>query len=102
MNREILLAAIDGFEFQKLRIDAQITEIERLLDDGKPTSDASASKTSVAKAPRKKKRKLSAAGRAAIVAALKKRWATKKAEQAAAIAKKGGRKKPPAAKQAAA
>ena len=89
----MLLAAIDGFEFQKLRIDAQIFEIEQLLDDGNTESEASPvvrQKHSAPKAPKasKKKRKLSAAGRAAIVAALKKRWAAKKAEQAA-VAKKG-------------
>src|SRR5882672_6475276 len=83
LNREILLAAIDGFEFQKLRIDAQITEIERLLNDGEPESKAApVDKTAPVRKARKKKRKLSAEGRAAIVAALKKRWAAKKAEQA--------------------
>jgi len=108
---EILNAAIEGFESQKRRIDAQIAEIRQMMDGSRP-EDASASKLlirrrrkmsaagrkAIAEAQRqrwaaskgesepviaKPKRKLSPAGKAAIVAALKKRWAAKKAGSAA-------------------
>jgi hypothetical protein len=117
-NTAILLAAIEGFEQQKLRIDAQIAELRAMLP-GQPvvTPEASitkrrpmsaaarkrmseaqrkrwaASSTTPATAePSKPKRKLSAAGKAAIVAALKKRWATKKAEAARTVVKKTAKK----------
>jgi hypothetical protein len=95
-------AAIDGFEVQKQRIDAQIAELREMLN-GSHESPAAAKKRamsaagrkaiaeaqrkrwaakkveSVPKAAKKPKRKLSAAGRANIVAALTRRWAAKKA-----------------------
>jgi hypothetical protein len=111
LTREIIEAAIDGFETQKLRLDVQINELRAMLNGGPPTP----AKQSKARKARRKfspdarrrmreaqqrrwakvrgesakaeaktvkpKRKLSTAGRAAIVAALKKRWASKKAAQ---------------------
>ena len=108
LTKEIISAAILGFEEQRRRLDAQIAELRAMLS---PSADGSASSpkptgrkkrgmsaagrkaiaeaqrkrwaakatTAAPKAAKKPKRKLSAAGRAAIVAALKKRWAAKKA-----------------------
>ena len=109
LTPEIITAAVEGFEQQKLRIDAQIAELRQMLT-GTPTATAAtpegprgkrrmsaaarkrigdaqrkrwaeSKKTSspVAPAAAKPKRRLSAAGKAAIVAALKKRWAAKRA-----------------------
>ena len=106
-NNEILMAALEGFEVQKHRIDEQIAELRQLLDGSSPPSSKSdapkvkrhmsaAARKRIADAQRKRwaqlrkpataaapkaKRRLSAAGKAAIVAALKKRWAAKKAAE---------------------
>src|ERR1039457_1176338 len=105
LTPEIITAAVEGFEQQKLRIDAQIAELRQMLT-GTPTEPvipaaskgkrrkmsaaarkrmgdaqrkrwAEAKKTSSPVAPEvpKPKRKLSAAGKKAIVEATKKRWA---------------------------
>jgi len=73
LTTEIIVAAIEGFEGHKKRIDAQIAELRALLTGG-PTETAATPETEVTRKP-KPKRKLSKAGRAAIVAATKKRWA---------------------------
>ena len=99
------IAAIEGFEARKRRIDEQIAQLRRLRNGHQPvaasTSEpqkhprrkmSAATRKRMGEAQRKRraaksatgtatktaakpKRKLSAAGRAAIVAALKKRWA---------------------------
>lgn len=104
-NRVIVLAAIDGFEAQKQRLDQQIAELRGLLNGDadlhvpeqpgikkRKTMSASARKKIAAAQkkrwaehhaakevveiiPQKPKRKLSAAGRRNIIAATKKRWA---------------------------
>ena len=79
LNRELLIAAIDGFEFQKLRIDAQIVEIRRLLDGDSAESEAPDSET-----PRSGRKKFSAASRRKMAAAQKARWAKIKGEAAPA------------------
>ena len=97
LTREIIDAAIEGFEAQKKRIDAQIAELRGLSNGHAPShapkkkgmsaagrkaiADAQRKRWAAQKteAPSKPKRKLSAAGKAAIVAALKKRWAAKTA-----------------------
>ena len=109
LTKEIISAAILGFEEQKRRLDVKIAELRAMLSHGsdgatsspKPTGRkkrgmsaagrkaiaaaqrkrwaAAKAATATPKATKKPKRKLSAAGRAAIVAALKKRWAAKKA-----------------------
>lgn len=110
LTREIIEAAIDGFEFQKRHIDGQIAELRTLLKGDAPAAPAAASKPAKRRrkfsaqalermreaqqrrwakvrgespVPKvaKPKRKLSAAGRKAIVDALKKRWAAKKAQK---------------------
>jgi hypothetical protein len=109
LTKEIIEAAIDGFEAQKQRLDVQLAELRAILNGGptSPTQESTAGKTKRKVSPEalkrmregqqrrwakvkgelpqaeataaKPKRKLSAAGKAAIVAALKKRWAAKKA-----------------------
>ena len=111
-SKEVIEAAITGFEAQKQNIDAQIAELRALLTGTPPASSATAKRGRTkrklspealeriregqkrrwaaargesATAPEqasKPKRKLSAAGRRAIVAALKKRWAAKRAAAA--------------------
>jgi hypothetical protein len=107
LTKEIVEAAIFGFEEQKRKLDAQIAELRGLFPNGhgtaRPNAPApkkkgmsAAGRRAIAEAQRKRwdaqkaaplaapalkkaKRKLSTAGRAAIVAALKKRWAAKRA-----------------------
>jgi hypothetical protein len=113
LTQEIVDAAIEGFEAQKRRIDAQIAELRGLgtTAGGAPSPEAprkrakrgrmsAAGRAAIAEAQRKrwaatkaappstvtpkKKHRLSAAGRKAIAEAQKKRWATKKASAKAA------------------
>ena len=109
LTKEIISAAILGFEEQRRNLNVQIAELRAMLSHGSESSTASpkptgrkkhrmsaAGRKAIAEAQRKRwaaakaattapkaakkpRRKLSAAGRAAIVAALKKRWAAKKA-----------------------
>jgi hypothetical protein len=37
ISRDILLAALAGFQLDKRRIDAQIAEVQTMLDGGGPT-----------------------------------------------------------------
>jgi hypothetical protein len=123
LTKEIIEAAINGFEAQKQHIDAQLAELRAMLSPApngsartsqpagrKKRGMSTAGRKAIAEAQRKRwaavegesvgpkaagkpKRKLSAAGRAAIVAALKKRWATKKAAGETEATKKATRKK---------
>jgi hypothetical protein len=81
LTTEILYAAIDGFEIQKARIEAQIAEIRQLLE-GAPAPAAVADESPSPS----KRRKISKAGRAAIAAAQKKRWAESKKQDAPPVA----------------
>jgi len=72
LTPEILIAAIEGFEQQKLRIDAQIAELRAMLLGG-PTEPVAASQV-----PKGKRRKMSAAARKRIGDAQRKRWAESK------------------------
>lgn len=65
-----LMAALEGLEMQKERIEAQITQVRSMLGGKKPKGP----KAAVAAAPAKK-RKLSAAARKRIGIAQKRRWA---------------------------
>jgi hypothetical protein len=72
LTTEILTAAIEGFESQKRRIDAQIAEIRAMLPGGRtepPTTP---------EVPKGKRRKLSAAARKRIGDAQRRRWAASK------------------------
>ena len=71
LNAEILNAAIEGFEVQKGRIDAQIAEIRQMLAVGR-------TERGIAAEPQKRKRKMSAAARKRIGDAQRKRWAESK------------------------
>ena len=120
LSEEIISAAIEGFQAQKVRIDSQIAELRATLTgSGTETAPSSAApkrrrmsasaRRRIAAAQRKRwaeakrlaatgaapakkapKRKLSAAGRKRIIEANKKRWAMAKA-----AIKKGGRKAGP-------
>ena len=74
-SNQILEAAIEGFEAQKLRIQNQIAELRRMLS-GEPAQSAAA--------PQQKKgrRKMSAAARKHIGEAQRKRWAAARKESA--------------------
>jgi hypothetical protein len=121
LTKEIIQAAISGFETQRDRIDEQIAELRGMLGstpngaESEPKARGRRRKMSAAgrkaisqaqrkrwassqaegapaKAAKKPKRKLSPEGRAAIVAALKKRWAAKKASGAKPATKKAAAK----------
>ena len=72
LTPEILTAAIEGFEQQKLRIDAQIAELRAMLLGGRTEP------TATPKVPKGKRRKMSAAARKRIGDAQRKRWAESK------------------------
>src|ERR1017187_4201907 len=69
LTAEIITAAIEGFESQKRRIDAQIAELRAMLPGG-PTGTAA---TPVA--PTGKRKKFSAAARQRMKEAQQRRWA---------------------------
>ena len=77
LNTAILLAAIEGFEQQKLRIDGQIAELRAMLPGGRPEPVAAPG------TPITKRRRMSAAARKRIADAQRKRWAESKAKSAA-------------------
>jgi hypothetical protein len=72
LTKEIVAAAIEGFEAQKRSIDAQIAGLRQALsgDSAKPTDTPET-------LPRKR-RKMSAAARARIAEAQRRRWAASK------------------------
>src|ERR1017187_1938477 len=74
LTAEIINAAIEGFESQKLRIDAQIAELHAMFHGG-PTATAV-----TPAAPKGKRRKMSAAARKRMGDAQRKRWAEAKKE----------------------
>lgn len=78
LTNEILTAAIDGYEFQKTRIDAKLAELRSLLTGG-PAEPAATPEPA-----KRKGRKISAAGRKAIAEAQRKRWAASKVQSAPA------------------
>src|SRR4051812_13461549 len=88
LTKEIISAAIVGFEEQRRKLDVQITELRSMLSHSPDGS------TSTPKSTGRKKRKMSAAGRKAIAEAQRKRWAASKATAAPApkAAKKPKRK----------
>jgi hypothetical protein len=74
LTKEIIEAAIDGFEAQKHKIDIQIADLRALLmgDTAKP-ADMPASSV-------QPQRKISAAARKRMAAAQRKRWAAVKSQ----------------------
>ena len=88
LTREIIEAAIYGFEAQKTNLDHQIAELRAMLPGASGQSSAEPRS-------RRPRRKMSAAGRRAIAEAQRKRWAATKSGGAAAQkapAKKAKRK----------
>jgi hypothetical protein len=73
LTPEIITAAIEGFESQKLRIDAQIAELRAMLHGGPTEIPAPGG-------PKGKRRKMSAAVRKRMGDAQRKRWAESKKE----------------------
>src|ERR1035437_4707172 len=96
LTPEIITAAVEGFEQQKLRIDAQIAELRQMLT-GTPTETAAAPEV-----PKGKRRKMSAAARKRIGDAQRKRWAEHKkpSSPVAPVAPKRKRKLSAAGKKA--
>ena len=86
-DNDILAAAIEGFEAQKKRLDAQIAEIRQLITGGKAEPAATPE-------PGRKRRKVSAAGRKRMAEAQRKRWAAKKQSGVAPKAAKPEAQKP--------
>jgi hypothetical protein len=76
---EIITAAIEGFEAQKARLDAQISELRATLS-GEPVTPAA-----TPKGPKLKRRKMSAAARARMAEAQRKRWAAVRKASAPSI-----------------
>ena len=87
IDHEVLAAAIEGFEAQKKRLDAQIAEIRQQLTGGRAELAATPE-------PGRKRRKVSAAGRKRMAEAQRKRWAAKKQSGAEAKAAKPDVQKP--------
>src|ERR1035437_2202801 len=75
LTAEIINAAVEGFEQQKLRIDAQIAELRAMLT-GTPTEPAATAPD----VPKGRRRKMSAAARKRMGDAQRKRWAESKKE----------------------
>jgi hypothetical protein len=69
LTPEIITAAIDGFETQKSRIDAQIAELRAMLPGGRTETAATP------EIPTRKRRKLSAAARKRMKEGQQRRWA---------------------------
>jgi hypothetical protein len=78
LTKEIISAAILGFEEQKNRIDVQIAELRAMIS---PSSNGSQASARTAPQPAKhSRRRMSAAGRRAIAAGQRKRWAASAAK----------------------
>src|ERR1017187_7113603 len=70
LTPEIITAAIEGYESQKKRIDAQIAELRAILSPG-PAESAATPESAT-----RKRKKFSAASRRKMAMAQKARWAT--------------------------
>ena len=94
---EVLNAAIEGFESQKRRIDAQIAEVRQMLDGGHAEPAAAPA------VPNGKRRKMSAAARKRMADGQRKRWAEAKGQSespSVKVAPKPKRKMSPAGRKA--
>jgi len=69
LTAEIIAAAIEGFEFQKRRIDEQIAELRVMLPGG------SGGNASTTESPGRKRSRFSAAARKRMREAQQRRWA---------------------------
>jgi hypothetical protein len=75
LTPEVITAAIQGFETQKVHIDSRIAELRAMLDGNTEAAPTAAT-------PPRKRRKMSAAARKRIAAAQRKRWAEAKKQPA--------------------
>ena len=87
LTSELITAAIEGYQTQRSRIDAQIAQLRAMLSGGPAASDAAG------KAPARK-RKISAAARHRMAMAQRARWARIKAGAAQGAAQTSAAKKP--------
>jgi hypothetical protein len=94
LTHEIIVAAIEGYESQKKRIDVQIAELRAMLPGG------STETATTPEASTRKRRKMSAAARKRIGDAQRKRWAASK-KQAAPPKKNAPKRKLSPARKAA-
>jgi hypothetical protein len=81
LTPEIITAAIDGFEAQKTRIDAQISELRALLPGG---STKPAAAETIEPTPQRKRRKFSPDAMRRMREAQQRRWAKVRGESEAA------------------
>ena len=72
LTRDILLAALAGFQLDKQRIEAQIAQVQTMLDGGAPATGPSVDEETPKKGRRKK---FSASARRRMAEAQKARWA---------------------------
>jgi hypothetical protein len=87
LTDEIINAAIDGYQEQKVRINAQIAELRAMLS-------GNGSETAVRpEAPPRKRRKMSSAARRRIAEAQRQRWAKVRAVSAAPAAREAAKPK---------
>jgi hypothetical protein len=87
LTKEIIDAAIQGFEEQKRQIDTKVAELRAMLpgDSVEPAATP--------EAPKRTRRKMSAAGRKAIAEAQRKRWADSKKAAASSAPEAAPKKK---------
>src|SRR6516225_2172114 len=78
LNPQIIAAAIEGFESQKKRLDAQIRELRAMLNGGH-------TKSAAAEPPKPKRRRISAARPKRIAEAQRKQWAETKQQSAPSL-----------------
>lgn len=76
LSREILIAALAGFQLDKQRVDAKIAEVQAMLDGSRSPSVTATPEAE----PKKGRRKRSAAVRKRMAEAQKARWARVKGE----------------------
>jgi len=74
-SHEVLLAAIEGFESQKKKIDTQIAELRQVLNGG------STEAVSTPELAKRKRRRFSAAARRRMKEAQQRRWAAVRGER---------------------
>jgi hypothetical protein len=80
LTKTIILAAIEGFESQKQKLDAQINELRGLLDGNAPKPAATPQTDQSTPKVGRGRRRLSVAARARIAEAQRKRWAVAKGQ----------------------
>jgi hypothetical protein len=80
LTNEIITAAIEGFESQKIRIDEQISELKAMLTGGPAEAAATPEPTT------RKRRRFSAAARKRMKGAQRRRWAKIRGESMPATA----------------